>query len=79
MGAYIAMASKVLEELNLAQGALRQDLLAEDIGDLFDSNSLVGLTVNGGADGVLVARGSKGGGEGSPTKRCRTLLGQAPW
>ena len=58
MGAYVAMSSKVLEELDLAQGALRQNLLAKDIGDLFDGHSLVGLAIYGGAIGVLVGRGS---------------------
>ena len=32
------LASKVLQQLDLAQGALGQDLLAEDIGDLLDCN-----------------------------------------
>lgn len=39
----------MLEELDLAQGALGQDLFAEDIGDLLDGNSLVRLGVHGGA------------------------------
>ena len=43
------MASEVLEELDLAQGALGQDLFAEDIGDLLDGDSLVRLGVHGGA------------------------------
>lgn len=45
--AYIAMASEVLEELDLTQGALGQDLLAEDIGDLLDGDALVALVVDG--------------------------------
>lgn len=47
--AYIAMASEVLEELDLTQGALGQDLLAEDIGNLLDGDALVALVVDGGA------------------------------
>ena len=47
--AYIAMASEVLEELDLTQGALGQDLLAEDIGNLLDGNTLTGMIVRGGA------------------------------
>lgn len=47
--AYIAMASEVLEELDLTQGALGQDLLAEDIGDLLDGDALVALVVDSGA------------------------------
>ena len=38
----------MLQELDLAQGALGQDLLAEDIGDLFDGDTLVGLVVDSG-------------------------------
>lgn len=41
----------MLEELNLAQGALGQDLFAEDIGDLLDGDSLVRLSVYGSAVG----------------------------
>lgn len=43
------MASEVLEELDLTQGALGQDLLAEDIGDLLDGDALVALVVDSGA------------------------------
>lgn len=42
------MSTEVLQELYLAQGPLGQNLLAEDIGDLLDSNTLVGLVVRGG-------------------------------
>lgn len=42
------MASEVLQQLDLAQGALGQNLLAEDIGDLFDGNTFIGLVVDGG-------------------------------
>jgi hypothetical protein len=42
---------EVLEELDLAQGALGQDLFAEDIGDLLDGDALVGLVIDGGASG----------------------------
>jgi hypothetical protein len=42
------MASEVLKQLDLAQCALGEDLLAEYIGDLLDGNSFVGLIVDGG-------------------------------
>jgi predicted metal-dependent TIM-barrel fold hydrolase len=45
---YIAMSSEVLQQLDLAQRTLRQDLLAEDIRDLLDRNTLVGLLVGRG-------------------------------
>lgn len=57
--AYIAMASEVLKELDLTQGALGQDLLAKDIGDLFDGDTLIALVVDGGAvrrQGVISRR-----------------------
>ena len=44
---YIAVATEVLEELDLAQGALGEDLFAEDIGNLFDGDALVCLVVYG--------------------------------
>jgi hypothetical protein len=47
------VAPEVLQELDLAQGALGQDLLAEDIGDLLDGNTLVGLVIHGRAITVL--------------------------
>jgi len=43
--AYIAVASKMLQELDLSQGPLGQDLLAEDIGNLLDCYSLACLVV----------------------------------
>lgn len=43
------MSSEVLKELYLAQCSLSQDFLAEHIGDLLDSDTLVGLVVHGGA------------------------------
>lgn len=43
------MAAEVLQQLDLAQGALGEDLLAEDIGNLFDGDALVGLSVDRGA------------------------------
>ena len=51
------MAAEVLQELDLAQGALGQDLLAEHIGDLLDGDALVRLVVHGGAviEGVVSA------------------------
>jgi hypothetical protein len=43
------MPAEVLQQLDLAQGALGEDLLAKDIGNLFDGDALVGLSVNRGA------------------------------
>lgn len=48
------MAPEVLQELDLAQGALGQNLFAKDIGDLLDGDAFVGLVVNGRADVVSV-------------------------
>lgn len=42
------MATEVLQELNLAQGALGENLFAEDIGHLFDGDAFVGLVVDSG-------------------------------
>lgn len=39
------MRSKVLEQLYLSQGSFREDLLAEDIGDLLDSHAITSLDV----------------------------------
>jgi hypothetical protein len=47
--AHIAVAAEMLQELDLAQGALGQDFLAEYIGDLLDGDTLVRLVVYGGA------------------------------
>jgi hypothetical protein len=44
------VAAKVLEQLDLAQGALGQNFLAKNIGDLLDCDALVGLLVDGGTD-----------------------------
>jgi hypothetical protein len=41
------MSTEVLKQLDLAQGPLGQDLLTEDIGNLFNGNALVRLVVNG--------------------------------
>lgn len=45
-GAYVSVAPEMLQELDLAQSALGQNLLAEDIGDFLDGNTLVGLVVD---------------------------------
>lgn len=42
------MAAEVLQQLDLAQGALGENLFAEDICDLFDSDTVVGLVIHGG-------------------------------
>jgi hypothetical protein len=41
------LASEVLQQLDLAEGALSQDLLAEDVGDLLDGDTLARLVVCG--------------------------------
>jgi hypothetical protein len=72
--------SEVLQQLDLAQGALGQDLLAEDIGDLFDGHAFARLVV-GRRTGctqsacVCVCAWPRAG----PTKRCRMRPGPAPW
>lgn len=43
------MTAEVLQQLDLAQGALGENLLAKNIGDLFDGDALVGLSVDSGA------------------------------
>lgn len=42
------MAPEVLEQLDLSQGALGEDLLAEYIGDFLDGDALAGLGVGRG-------------------------------
>ena len=42
---YIAMTAEVLEELDLAQGSLGENLLAENIGDFLDGNAFAGLGI----------------------------------
>ena len=42
------MASEVLEQLDFSQSALSEDLLAEDVGDFLDGDTLAGLGVGRG-------------------------------
>jgi hypothetical protein len=42
------MSSEMLQKLDLSQRTLGQNLLAEDIGDLLDRNSFIGLSVGRG-------------------------------
>jgi hypothetical protein len=49
------MSSEVLQKLDLPQRALGQDLLAEDIGDLLDRNTFIGLSVCRGTEGRRVS------------------------
>ncbi len=42
------MATKVLEQLYLAQRTLGENLLGKDIGDFFNGNALGGLVVDSG-------------------------------
>lgn len=61
---YVAVASKVLQQLDFAQSALGEDLLAEDIGNLLDGDTLVRLVVDCGATSSArgLASGREGGG-----------------
>jgi hypothetical protein len=43
------VATEMLEQLDLSQGTLGEDLLAEDIGDFLDSDAFAGLGVGCGA------------------------------
>lgn len=43
------MASEMLKKLDFSQGALGQDLLTEDIGNLLDGNTLTSLDIRGSA------------------------------
>jgi hypothetical protein len=43
------VAAEVLEQLNLSQGTLGQDLLAEYIGHLLDGDAFASLDIGGGA------------------------------
>lgn len=45
--------SEVLQQLDLAQGTLGEDLLAEDIGDLFYGDAFTSLVVGGRAASTL--------------------------
>jgi hypothetical protein len=45
---YITMSPEVLQELNLSQCTLSQNLLAEDISDLLDRNTFLGLSIRRG-------------------------------
>jgi len=49
----IAVASEVLEELDFSQSPLRQDLLAEDVGDFLDSDAVSRSIVGSSAVGRL--------------------------
>lgn len=51
-GTYITVSSEVLKELYLAQCSLGQNLLAEHVGNLLDSDALVGLVVHSGTIAV---------------------------
>lgn len=52
---YVAVSPKVLQQLDLAQGALGEDFLAEHIGDLLDGDALARLVVGRGADNAVGA------------------------
>lgn len=59
----------MLEELDLAQSSLGEDLLAEDIGDFLDRDTLTGLTVRGSTGRAVSARS----GSCLPTKTHQTI------
>lgn len=64
------MSSEVLEELDLAEGPLGQNLLAEDIGDFLYGNALAGLCVGSGTVGVArSAAGAERPGDRAPRRR----------
>lgn len=82
--AHISVSPEVLQELDLAQGTLGQDLLAEDIGDLLDGDTFVGLVVHGGAGGGRISKRQAGiakrGVKGLIlTRQSRKLPGPVPW
>jgi hypothetical protein len=52
---YIAVSPEVLQQLDLTQGALGEDLLAEHIGDLLNGNALARLVVGRGAHNAVGA------------------------
>ena len=66
---HVAVPSEVLQKLDLAKGALREDLLAKNIGDLLDGDTLVALVVHGGTArerqnaSSAPWRGNEGGGD----------------
>lgn len=47
---YVAVTSEMLQQLDLSQGPLGQDLLAEDIGDFLDGDTITGLGVGRGTE-----------------------------
>lgn len=47
---HVAVTSEVLEQLDLSQSALGEDLLAENVGDLLDGDTLTGVSICRGAD-----------------------------
>lgn len=71
------LASEVLEQLDLAEGALGEDLLAEDVGDLLDGDALAGLVVGSRAAGHKVSGGVRGL-CARRTRRCRRHPDPAP-
>lgn len=51
----VPVSSKVLQQLDLSQGPLGEDLLAEDIGDLLDGDAFASLAVGRCADDSVSA------------------------
>jgi hypothetical protein len=47
---YITMPSEMLQKFDLSQRTLGQNLLAENIGDLLDRNSFIGLGIGRGTE-----------------------------
>ena len=76
---YVAVAAEVLQQLDLAQGTLREDLLAEDIGDLLDGHTFAGLVVGGSAvRRISICMSAQVPREDRPTRQCRMRPGPAP-
>ena len=70
---YVAVTPKVLEELDLTQGALGEDLLAKDVGDFLDGNPLPGLIVVGSANVQVSPRSITSKGDATTQETYQTM------
>ena len=75
----VAPASEMLQQLDLSQGTFGEDLLAEDIGDLFDGYALARLVVGGCAAGRMVSVWWAWICSSRHTRRCHRHPAPAPW
>ena len=75
------MTSKMLQQLYFPQRSLRQNLLAEDIGDLLDSHTFLSLGVGRRTVTSIRQYISRDRTQHrlKRTRQYRKLLGQAPW